>query len=64
MLRNYAKRSLAFLMALIMVFSLVPGSVFATDAPAEEVHDHDHDHDHQDEVTEVTEATTPTVPAT
>ncbi|MBR4940518.1 MAG: hypothetical protein IKZ19_00765, partial [Clostridia bacterium] len=42
-------------MALIMVFSLVPGSVFATDAPAEEVHDHDHDHDHQDEVTEVTE---------
>ena len=51
MISGFAKRAFAMLLALIMVISLLPTTVFATEAEHDHDHDviveeHDHDHDH------------------
>ena len=67
MIANYGRRFFAFLMALIMVFSMVPGQVFATETG--DGHDHE-GHTHEEQTTETTapavepETTAPAVPET
>ena len=41
MFKDYGKRALSFLLALVMTFSMIPSQVFATELEG----DHDHDHD-------------------
>ena len=46
MLSNFGKRTFAFLLAVVMVFSMLPVQAFATET-GEDLHDHDHDHEEE-----------------
>ena len=55
-MHGYGKRLLSFLLAMVMVFSLVPVQAFATES------EHDHDHEHTEETQVETEPQAETEP--
>ena len=55
-MHGYGKRLLSFLLAMVMVFSLVPMQAFATES------EHDHDHEHTEETQVETEPQAETEP--
>ena len=59
MFTNYIKRSISLLLALVMVFSMIPMPTFAT----ESADDHDHDHDHGSVSSTSTESATEPAPS-